>query len=112
MKSGSVVLARIQQADGQLKPRPVIVLTAVPPFSDLVVCAVSSQLKHECSGFDEIIATGDADFATSGLKVDSLIRLGIVATIPKSAIMGELGEISTTRLQGLRSRLAHRIEAG
>ncbi len=109
MNSGSIVLARVQQADGRLKTRPVVILNNVPPFSDSIVCAVSSKLKHECSGFDEVIAVNDEDFADSGLKVSSLIRLGIVATIPKSTVIGELGKISATRLQRLRSRLAQRI---
>ena len=111
MRSGSVVLARVQQADGRLKARPAIILNTMPPFSDFLVCALSSKLKHECRGFDEVIAEDDDDFGYSGLKVASLIRLGMVATIPGSVILGELGKVCETRLQRLRSRLARQIEA-
>ncbi len=111
MRSGSVVLARVQQADGRLKARPAIILNTMPPFSDFLVCALSSKLKHECRGFDEVIAADDDDFGGSGLKVASLIRLGMVATIPGSVILGELGQVSETRLLRLRSRLARQIEA-
>lgn len=110
MKPGSLVLARLQQADGHLKARPVIVLNTMPPFSDLLVCAVSSKVKHECRGFDEVITPDDEDFGSSGLKVASLIRLGMVATIPQPAILGELGQISDIRLQRLRSRLARQLQ--
>jgi mRNA interferase MazF len=91
----------------------VVVLQEMPPYGDLLVCAVSSQLRHEYPGFDEIIARDD-DFAASGLKVSSLIRLGLIATIPRSAILGELGEVSAARLERLRGRLASHIrnEAG
>ena len=65
MKSGSVILAKIQQADGRLKARPTIVLNTMPPFSDLLVCAISSKLKHECPGFDEMIALEDDDSTIS-----------------------------------------------
>ena len=82
-----------------------------PPFSDLLVCAVSSQVRHECNGFDEIVATGDDDFLGSGLKVSSLIRLGIVATIPRTAILGELGVVSSKRLKALQARLAAHIKS-
>jgi len=75
MKNGRIALAHMQQADGQQKARPIVVLQKMPPFSDLLVCAVSSQLRHECSGFDEIISQSDDDFPKSGLKVSSLIRL-------------------------------------
>ena len=109
MKSGAMALARIQQADGRMKPRPVVVLQEMPPYRDLLVCAVSSQLRHECPGFDEIISSSDDDFVTSGLKVSSLIRLGLIATIPRTAFLGELGTISTGRLQRLQRRLAAHI---
>ena len=110
MKSGSIVLARIQQADGRIKTRPVVILQEMPPFSDFLVCAVSSQLRHESQGFDEVMYSGDDDFPASGLKVSSLIRLGLVATIPKSMILGGLGVISLERLQILRTRLAGHIK--
>lgn len=85
-----MALARIQQADGRMKPRPVVVLQEMPPYRDLLVCAVSSQLRHECPGFDEIISSSDDDFVTSGLKVSSLIRLGLIATIPRPQLESEL----------------------
>ena len=109
MKPGTMALARVQQADGRLKLRPVVVLQEMPPYRDLLVCAVSSQLRHECPGFDEIIQTADDDFAASGLKVASLVRLGLLATLPRDAILGELGAISEARLRKMRNRLATHI---
>lgn len=106
MKPGTIALARVQQADGQLKLRPVVVLCTMPPFDDFLVCAVSSKLKQECVDFDEVLAMAEADFAMSGLKVSSLIRLGLLATIPKTATIGCLGKISDERLRRLLSRLA------
>jgi len=110
MKSGSVILAKIQQADGRLKARPTIVLNTMSPFSDLLVCAIISKLRHECPGFDEMIAPEDDDYVHSGLKVASLIRLGMIATIPKSIVLGKLGQISESRLQRLRKKLSLRIK--
>jgi mRNA interferase MazF len=112
MNAGDVVLARVQQADGRLKLRPVVVLRKMPPYSDLLVCAVSSQLRHESPGFDDIIAAGDNDFSSSGLKTTSLIRLGLLATIPKAMVGGKIGEISGERMRKLGSRLARFIETG
>jgi len=111
MNPGDIALAELQQADGRLKARPVVVLSLMPPFSDYMVCALSSKLHRECADFDEVVAVGDDDFVTSGLKVTSLIRLGMIATIPASATLGQLGSISDDRLRRLRSRLARHIEA-
>jgi mRNA interferase MazF len=111
MKAGEIALARLQQADGRLKTRPVLVLSQMPPFSDHLVCALSSKLQHECVGFDEVIAAEDDDFPDSGLKVSSLIRLGMVATIPNSSMLGILGRISVERLNRSMSRLARHLMA-
>jgi mRNA interferase MazF len=109
MKPGNIALAQIQQADGRLKTRPVLILCQTPPFSDPLVCALSSRLHHTCDGFDEIINDSDDDYHDSGLKVPSLIRLGMIATIPASAMLGSLGNISPDRLNRLRSRLSNHI---
>jgi mRNA interferase MazF len=111
MNEGEVLLARIQQADGQMKTRPVLLLRIVPPFSDLMVCMVSSQLRHECPSVDEIVRDNDDDFQSSGLKVSSLIRIAVVATLPRKASLGTLGRISDARLKRIRACLAQFIEA-
>jgi len=111
MSPGTVALAQLQQADGRLKKRPVVILNTMPPFSDLLVCAITSKLIPACADFDEVISVHDADFQASGLKVVSLIRLGMVATIPQSVVLGELGRNSDLRLKRLRARLARQIAA-
>ena len=110
MTLGSVILANVQQADGQLKPRPMIVLQTMPPFSDFLVVALNTQLRHEVKGFDEIIDQQSDDFKTSGLKLPSLVRLGLLSTIPNSEYVGKLGHISEQRLDRLRNRLADHIK--
>ena len=40
MTDGDVVLVPLPQADGQVKNRPAIVLRAMPPHGDLLVCGV------------------------------------------------------------------------
>ena len=63
MKEGDVVLTPLPQADGQVKNRPAIILRAMPPYGDFLVCGVSTQLHHEVAGFDDRIRPSDADFA-------------------------------------------------
>ena len=109
MTPGCVILCRVQQSDGRLKTRPGIILSVVPPYQDLLVCGVSSKIHHEVVGFDDLILTTDPDFSQSGLKVDSLIRLGLLATIPASAVIGELGALQPQRLSRLQKRLADHL---
>ena len=111
MNPGDVILARLQQSDTRIKTRPAIVLTALPPFDDLLISGVSSKLRHEVLGFDEALRGTDSDFGRSGLKVDSLIRLGMITTIPARAVAGKLGSISHERIVRLRNNLAGRIKA-
>ncbi|HEX8491405.1 MAG TPA: type II toxin-antitoxin system PemK/MazF family toxin [Pyrinomonadaceae bacterium] len=105
MKQGDVILAPIPQADGKVKNRPAIILRELPPYNDLLVCGVSTQLNQRVMGFDEIISSGDADFDVSGLLADSLIRLGFLAVLPRKSIAGSIGAISKERHQRLLKTL-------
>ncbi len=105
MSEGDVVLTPIPQADGLTKPRPVILLCQMPPFSDWLVCGISTQLHQEVVGFDEPIVLSHPDFTKSGLKAASLIRLGFLVVLPAKRLLGVLGSISPERHQ----RLLHRL---
>jgi mRNA interferase MazF len=103
---GDVLIAPLPQSDGRVKNRPVIVLRHMPPYGDLLVCGVSTQLQQEVNGFDEVIETQDADYFQSGLKSSSLIRLGFLAVLPKSSFIGRIGSISPERHLKLLRQLA------
>jgi mRNA interferase MazF len=106
MKEGDVILTPIPQADRSIKNRPAIVLRELPGYRDLLVCGVSTQLHQRVNGFDEVISPGDAEFATSGLLTESLIRLGFLAVLPRKSIAGTIGSISSERHKGLLKRLS------
>jgi len=106
MIPGRIILAHVQQSNGQFKRRPAVVLVELPPYTDLLICGISSKLRQEVTGFDEIIRQDDSNFTQSGLKVDSLIRLGLLTTIPALAVIGELGSLTPERHATLVKRLA------
>jgi len=110
MNEGAIALARVQQADGQFKLRPVLLLRLMPPHGDWLVCGISSQLHQEVVGFDHVLAIADPDFALSGLKASSVIRLGFLATLPNSAFAGRLGAVTPQLLPQLRHRLARHLD--
>lgn len=114
MKEGDVVLTPLPQADGEVKNRPAIVLREMPPYQDLLVCGVSTQVHHYVKDFDELISPDDADFAESGLLSESLIRLGFLAVLPRNSIVGTIGKIAPERhtrlLKGLSKHLTGKAD--
>ena len=106
MKEGDVVIVPLPQADGQMKNRPAIILREMPPFRDVLICGVSTQLRQAVKDFDEIIIQSDADFGSSGLREDSLIRLGFLVVIPRNKMVGAIGSISDERHKRLLEKLS------
>lgn len=83
MKESDVVLALLPQADGTIKNRPSIVLRELPPYNDVLICGISTQLHQQVKDFDEIIANADDDFVSSSLVSNSLIRLSFLVVLPR-----------------------------
>ncbi len=106
MREGNVILTPVPQADGVLKNRPAIVLRELPPYQDLLICGISTQIHQQVLGFDELIMRTDPDFKSSGILYDSLIRLGFLTVLPRKSIIGAIGSISKERHERLLTILA------
>lgn len=109
MKASDIVLTPVPQADGQVKNRPALLLCHMPPFADALVCGISTQLRQEVVGFDEMIVRQDEDFVSSGLVADSLIRLGFLAVIPQNQLMGTIGAIAANWHERLLKNLSEHL---
>ena len=101
-----MVIVPLPQADGRIKDRPAIILRELPPFRDVLICGVSTQLRQVVKDFDEIISRSDADFGSSGLREESLVRLGFLVVVPRNKIVGTIGSISPQRHKRLLQRLS------
>jgi mRNA interferase MazF len=110
MTEGAIVITPLPQADGQLKNRPAVVLRKMPPFGDLLVCGVSSQLHLAVKDFDDVIDPKQPDYSASGLKTASVIRLGFLATLPVRSVVGKIGVISPERHLRLLARLSEHLK--
>lgn len=110
-KPGQISLVEFPRSDlKEGKNRPVLLLTNLPgPFDDWLICAITSQLRHEVPGWDEKISTEDDDFDSTGLKDASLVRTGKLATVEEGIFQGILGEISSERLGRIRNRLSKHL---
>lgn len=67
---------------------------------------ISSQVHHRIDGFDELIEEDDEDFARSGRKVTSVIRMGYLAVVEGEMLEGSIGTMSPERMRRIRKRLA------
>jgi mRNA interferase MazF len=67
---------------------------------------VSSQVQQAEANLDEILTPADPDFANTGLKVPSVLRLSRLAVLDGSLLLGSIGAISEERLMNVRQRLA------
>ncbi len=104
-------MTAVPQANGRVKNRPAILLRAMRPFGDWLVCGVSTKLNQAVSGFDEMISPGDEDFEASGLNSGSLIRLGFLSLVPYTKIAGEIGQVSAERHRRLLKALSDYLTA-
>ena len=108
IEPGQVVLFRFPHTNQQEgKMRPTLLVAKVPGrFDDWLVCAISTQLHQQVPDFDEIIRETDDDFVPSGLKSESLIRVGRLGVLTSATFEGAVGQISTERLQRIKTHLA------
>ena len=107
-EAGQVVLFRFPQTDlEEGKHRPALLLGKLPgEYDDWLICMISSRIRQQITGFDDLIDTSDADFASAGLKSPSVIRAGRLLVVEGKLIPGSIGDISMERLQRVRSQLA------
>ena len=107
-KAGQVVVFKFPQTDledGKL--RPALLLGNLPgEYDDWLICMISSQTRHYLAEFDEIVQTSDSDFADSGLKVTSVIRVGRLAVVSGDILLGAIGQVSNKRLGRIKKHLS------
>ncbi len=67
---------------------------------------ISSQIHTLIPELDELIGLEDSDFAISGLKQPSVIRILRLAVVNKSIFLGKIGQIDNERIKRIRRKLA------
>ena len=99
-ESGQIVLYRFPQTDlVEGKLRPALLLGKMPgEYDDWLICMISSQTRHYVSDFDEVIRENDPDFTECGLKVASVIRIGLLAVVEGDILLGAIGKINPGRM--------------
>ena len=75
LAEGSIILVDFLQSDGAVKKRPAVIIRRLPPFDDLLLSGISTQLHQAIAGFDIVLRRDHPDFRASGLRASSVVRL-------------------------------------
>jgi mRNA interferase MazF len=105
VKEGDIAKATLDQSDGLIKFRPVVLLKQLPPSGDWLVCGVTSSVKYYVKDFDILIKEEDEDFSDTGLLKSSIIRLGFLGIIPEKEIEESIGYLNIEKYKVLISNL-------
>lgn len=111
MKRGTVVLAKFPFTDlTASKRRPAVVASPENRTNeDVIVAFITSIIPDHISETDLVIGPGHDDFKESGLTRTSLVRTDKLATLNRSVLTGELGNLSSGTMkqidEGLKKAL-------
>lgn len=110
LRQGDVILVPFPFADlTGMKLRPAVVVSADPQQPELIIAFITSVTTNRSPrGADLELLCEDAEFAGTGLKVSSLVRLDKLVTVSRTLISRRLGAIgrSTREMAMTKLRLA------
>lgn len=77
------------------KVRPALCLTSViGGYDQIIIAFISSKIPTEPLQSDVVVLIDSKEWEDTGLKVDSVVRLHKIVTIPKSLIKRKLGQVT------------------
>lgn len=83
------------------KVRPAVCLTnEVTPYGHVVLAFITSNILNPAKT-DLVIDVADRDFAVTGLKVSSTIRLHRLITVSRKIITRQLGQLSPGHISAM-----------
>jgi mRNA interferase MazF len=106
LNKGDIVLVQFPFSDlSQTKLRPALVLAASKSINEITLCFISSQNIQSLSSDEFAIVKSDNDFAKTGLKTDSKVRVTRIITLEHKLIVRKLGKLSERQIELLDQTL-------
>jgi len=114
MIKGKVVLVPFPFDDlSAAKMRPAVCLTnPIGPHHHVVLAFITSRIPTDLAETDVVLGSGQADFAATGLRVPSVLRLHRLMTVTASVIQRELGELPPVMQVEVSNKLRKLFELG
>ncbi len=111
LKKGDIVLVEFPFTDlSQTKFRPAVVLSANGAIDEFTVCFISSQKVETLYSAEFAVLDSDPDFAQTGLRVSSKVRVTRITTLSQQLIAKRMGLLSPSHLQQLDATLIHAFQ--
>lgn len=113
LQRGDIVLVPFPFTDlSRQKARPALVVS--PPHSsarspDTILAAISSKVPEVASEFEIVIQQDSPEFALTGLRVSSVIRVAKLVTMQQSLIFSTLGKLSKPVLRLFDEAIARAV---
>ncbi len=112
MKRGTIVLTPFPftNLSGQ-KVRPAVVVSRSDRQGrDVLLAFITGQQPLVLALTDLPLVDAHPDFAQTGLKKSSVVKLDKLVTIETSILLGELGELSAALLQETDTKLRYALD--
>ncbi len=105
-KKGTIVLIPFPFTDlSASKMRPAVIVSSELTDEGVVVAFISSKKAKQQQKTDVAVKNCGKTFANTGLKTDSIIKVGKIATLDKKIILGKLGKIDTITEKELNKKI-------
>jgi mRNA interferase MazF len=106
MKRGTIILVPFPFTDlSAQKVRPGLVLAHPKNSRDAVIAFISTATSKRPGRYEIPLTGAHPDFAITGLKRNSIIRLDKIATLDTKTVLGELGRLHSTMQQEVDKKL-------
>lgn len=103
---GNIVLVDFPFTDlSQTKLRPAVVLAANSALDEFTLCFISSQRVNQLNPTEFALLDSDPDFAQTGLRISSKVRVTRMTTVSRQLIAKQLGTLGTQHLAQLEKTL-------
>jgi mRNA interferase MazF len=107
LAKGDLVLVPFPFTDlSATKLRPAVVLWVDSKGNDVTLCFVSSQNLTNLSPEEFSLDPADPEFASTGLKVASKVRVARIVTLERRLITRRIGKLGTNQIQQLNKILS------
>ena len=106
LEKDDIVLVQFPFSDlSQTKLRPALVLAVSKNIDEITLCFISSQKPQSLSSDEFAIAKSDGEFAQTGLKTDSKVRVTRIITLEHRLILRKIGKLGKKQTEKLNLTL-------